>query len=152
MASPVILDSRSRFKVWDRPATYPLVDLIDGTAEGPLFDLGIELEARDGAAYVKVIHIEEMARVLGWKSPEEVAEILEENENLKNRVDNLPQEVERLKDGIDRVVSDFYDRLDSRPSFPVDASKESDEDSRQSAGNSDAILEELGEGFGTPSK
>lgn len=152
MASPVILDSRSRFKVWDRPATYPLVDLIDGTAEGPLFDLGIELEARDGAAYVKVIHIEEMARVLGWKSPEEVAEILEENENLKNRVDNLPQEVERLKDGIDRVVSDFYDRLDSRPSFPVDASKESDEGSRQSAGNSDAILEELGEGFGTPSK
>lgn len=152
MAAPVILDSKSRFKIWNRPATYPLADLIDRTADGPVFDLDIELEAQDGAAYVKVIHVEEMARVLGWKSPEEVAEILEENANLKNRVDNLPQEVERLKDGIDRAVNDFYDRLDSRPSFPVDASKESDEDSGSASGDSNSILEELGEGFGAPSK
>lgn len=152
MASPSILNSESRFKIWDRPATYPLADLIDRTAEGPVFDLDIELEAQDGAAYVKVIHVEEMARVLGWKSPEEVAEIVAENEKLKSRIDNVPQEVERLKDGINSVVNNFYDRLDSGAGFPVEASEGTVQDNGGPESDPLFSFEELGQDFSTTSK
>lgn len=147
-----ILNSKSRFKIWDRPATFPLADLIDRTAEGPVFDLDIELEGQDGAAYIKVRHVEEMARVLGWISPEDAAQLVAVNEALKNRVDNLPQEIERLKDGIDNCVGNFYDRLDSRPSFPVENPSGSNEADGKSESSSGISAEELGQGFGIDSE
>lgn len=128
---PAILGYGGRFKLWDRPAVYPQVDLINKTPEGPVFDLDVQTED-GGASYLRVDHVEEMAEMLGWMSPEQVAELRAENEMLKNQVLNLPNAIEELKDGIDSRVADFYDSLNYRPSFPVDNTEEHDENDGQS--------------------
>lgn len=147
---PAILDYSGRFKVWDRPAVYPQVDLINGAPEGPVFDLDINSED-GGAVYLRVDHVEEMARIIGWKSPEEVAALLAENDALKNRIDNLPNTIEELKNGIDSCVRDFYSGLDRSPDLSVDDSEDKSEDAGiTDTGSSDTIFDDI-EGFGLDS-
>lgn len=130
-----ILNYGGRFKLWDRPAVYPQVDLVNGAPEGPVFDLDVNTED-GGATYLRVDHVEEMARTLGWLSPEEVIKLKEENEALQNRVYNLPNAIEELKDAIDSNVSDFYNRLDYRPHLSVGDAKDDDSDNEGTDGDS----------------
>ena len=135
-----IINYDGRFKIWDRPAVYPQVDLVNGAPEGPVFDLDVNRED-GGATYLRIDHVEEMARTLGWMSPEEVLELREENEKLQNRIMNLPTAIEELKDAIDGNVSDFYTRLDYRPHLPVDDAEDDDshnEGSDDNSGNSES--------------
>ena len=126
---PAIIDYSGRFKVWDRPAVYPQVDLVNGAPEGPVFDLDVNRED-GGATYLRVDHVEEMARTLGWISPEDAQILIAENETLKNQIFNLPNAIEELKDGIDDRVRDFFDRLDYRPRLDMDSDESSDESTR----------------------
>lgn len=141
---PAIINYAGRFKVWDRPAVYPQVDLVNGAPEGPVFDLDVNRED-GGATYLRVDHVEEMARTLGWMSPEEVASLKEENEKLENRILNLPNALEELKDAIDSSVTDFYTRLDYRPSLSVEDGHSDDE---KSDGDSDNSKPDSFESFG----
>lgn len=142
-----ILNYAGRFKLWDRPAVYPQVDLVNGAPEGPVFDLDVNTED-GGATYLRQDHVEEMARTLGWMSPEEVADLKEYNEKLENQILNLPNSIEELKDAIDNCVSDFYTRLDYRPSFPVDNAEVNGSDDESADGDSSDAESDNLESFG----
>lgn len=145
-----ILNYAGRFKLWDRPAVYPQVDLVNGAPEGPVFDLDVNTED-GGATYLRKDHVEEMARTLGWMSPEEVADLKEYNEKLENQILNLPTATEELKDAIDNCVSDFYTRLDYRPSLSVDDTKDNGSDDESSDGDSAKSESDPLESFGLSS-
>lgn len=144
---PAILIYGGRFKLWDRPAVYPQVDLVNGAPEGPVFDLDVNRED-GGAQYLRADHVEDMATMLGWKSPEEVASIIEENDKLKNQINNLPNATEELKDGIDNLVRDFYNRLDYRPVLDVVIPEKSGEDDDKSESGSSKSESDSLESFG----
>lgn len=144
---PAILNYDGRFKLWDRPAVYPQVDLVNGAPEGPVFDLDVNRED-GGAQYLRVDHVEEMARALGWKSPEEVSSIVEENDKLKNQINNLPNAIEELKDGIDRRIAEFYGNLDYRPDLPVGLAEANESDDESSDGDSSGTGKDPLESFG----
>lgn len=132
---PAITNYAGRFKLWDRPAVYPQVDLVNGAPEGPVFDLDVNTES-GGATYLRQDHVEEMARTLGWMSPEEVQTLKDENDKLQNQILNLPNAIEELKDAIDSRVSDFYTRLDYRPHLSVDDTEDDDSNNEGTDGDS----------------
>lgn len=147
MPAPSILLYGGRFKLWDRPAVYPQVDLVNRAPEGPVFDLGVTTED-DGGVYLRAEHVEEMAGMLGWKSPEEVEALVAENDSLKNQINNMPNATEELKDGIDNCIRDFYERLDYRPAVEFEVAEAVSGDSEESeSGSSEPDPDSL-ESFG----
>jgi uncharacterized coiled-coil protein SlyX len=105
-------------------------DIIHNSGDGPVFDLGVDLDDRHGIAYIRVTDVEEMARVLGMATRDEVQALNRRIEELNAEVTNVPREVEKLKDGLSDLVSDFLDRVvprgDSIPSFEKSEDDESD--------------------------
>lgn len=97
----------SRFKLVERPFGYMPGDLVHNTLDGPVFDLGIDIDDRMGYAFIRVSDIEDMARVLGMSSKEEVSELKKENAKLKAQIQEIPRKVGKLQDGLDELVNSF---------------------------------------------
>lgn len=100
-----------RFTLLEKPNAYPFADLVNNTPEGPVFDLGIDLEMRDGVVYIKAEHVQEMAEQLGMLSEEEADALRNENASLKAIADTIPEKIERFKNGIDALVRSYHDDL-----------------------------------------
>lgn len=113
----------SRFLLWDQPIAMPRYDLIHQDTRGPVFDLGVVLESYDGSVYIHQDDIIEMARTLGMATVDEVAQLMQEIQHLKTRVNRLPKAEEELRSGMDSVVERFYRNLHSDESN-VDAGSE----------------------------
>jgi hypothetical protein len=101
----------SRYTLKEAPWGFNASDLIHNDISGPVFDLGVDLEDRHGFAYIRVTDVEEMARVLGMATRDEVAALKLRIKELNAEVNNVPDEVEKLKDGLSVLVSDFLDRV-----------------------------------------
>lgn len=114
-----VINSEGRFILVEKPLTYPFVDIVTKTSEGPLFDLSVDLDNFDGVPYVKAEHVEEMAKTLGMATKAEV-EILNERINeLEAEVKRLPEQSEELVNGINRLVSDYYSGIRTSDSAPA---------------------------------
>lgn len=98
----------------------PFYDLIHQDSLGPVFDLGVVLESYDGSVYIHQDDIIEMGRTLGMATAEEVAQLMQEIQHLKSRVNRLPKAEEELRSGMDSLVDSFYRNLHSDES-DVDA-------------------------------
>lgn len=117
----------TRFPLLDGPRSYPHRDIVlsDTRQENPVFDLGIDLDSYDGAVYIQVDHIKEMARSIGMLTKEEANELREENRRLKAQVDALPEKAQELTDGMADLVTKFRsDLIGIANSEPTDSSVE----------------------------
>lgn len=101
----------SRFKMVERPFGYLPGDLIHNTLDGPVFDLGIDLDDRMGYAFIRISDIEDMARVLGMATKEEVAGYKTTIAGLQQQVQRLPQEVGKLQNGLDDLLNGFSESI-----------------------------------------
>lgn len=131
-----ILDNSSRFLLVDKPLTFPFFDIVNQTPEGPLFDLGVDLEYFNGVVYVKVEHIEEMARVLGMLSKDDATVLNERIKELEAENEKLPNEVEELVNGIAGLVSRY--RTGGTAGISVPPYLRDIEDATEPAGNSES--------------
>ena len=123
----------SRFLIWDRPLAYPKFDIITrDTDPGPVFDLGVELDSYDGSIYIKPEHIVEMGRTLGMMTKADADKLRAENEELKRQINSLPAAQEELKDGLDNLVSVFFNRIRNGDSVFDSNSGDSAQDNRES--------------------
>jgi hypothetical protein len=104
----------------------PGYDLIHQDTRGPVFDLGIHLDSYDGSVYIHQDDIIEMGRTLGMATAEEVAQLMQEIQHLRSRVNKLPKAEEELRSGMDSLVDRFYRNLHSDESN-VDAGTETAE-------------------------
>lgn len=137
----------SRFQVVEKPLLAPYYDIVDNTPDGACFDLGLDLDHYEGIVYIKVAHIEEMARVLGYISPNEADELKCRNQELEAEIERLPQKTEGFLNGIERLVNEYRstnsdissdwtagifgeDSPESASGEPVGESKESGTDSK----------------------
>lgn len=121
MTLPTNFHPHSRYVLKEAPWGYMASDIIHNDISGPVFDLGVDLDDRHGFAYIRVSDVEEMARVLGMATREEVQIMKRRIDELNAEVLNVPREVESLKDGLSVLVSDFLDRVVPRNSDnPVD--------------------------------
>lgn len=140
----------TRFQLLDGPRRYPHRDIIlnDTRQENPVFDLGIELDSYDGAVYIQIDHIQEMARSIGMLSKEQADELIEENQRLRAQIDALPEKAQELTDGMARLVDNFRFDLNhigtSVPAVEDGPNDESDEPESDSA-ESEAFRERIRE-------
>lgn len=142
MSLPENFHPHSRYVLKEAPWGYNASDLIHRDISGPVFDLGVDLEDRHGIAYIRVSDVEEMARVLGMATRDEVKALKNQIKELNAEVTNVPREVEKLKDGLDDLVSDFLHRVvvgDSAdiPVPSVDSGEEIEGQSELPFGDSD---------------
>jgi len=126
----------SRFTLHVVPFGHLAADIVHGTQDGPVFNLGTELDDRMGFAFLRVSDVEDMARVLGMATKNEVAELKATIARLESQIGILPKEVGKLQDGLDDLVNDFrgvlarYDpNNESLFSAIQDGSEESESDS-----------------------
>ncbi|ALY09285.1 hypothetical protein FDG92_gp13 [Arthrobacter phage Jasmine] len=97
----------SRFTMHEAPFGFLAADIVHGTQDGPVFNLGTELDDRMGFAFLRVSDVEDMARVLGMATKDEVAEYKATIARLELQIGILPKEVGKLQDGLDDLVNDF---------------------------------------------
>jgi len=119
----------SRFFIRDRCEVYPYFDIHNQDTNGPVFDLGVDMDSYDGAVYVRPEYIIDMARTLGMATVEEVAELRATVAELTRKINKLPVAQEELKSGLDSVVASFYTALasvDLPDDSPVLSDKESE--------------------------
>lgn len=119
MTLPVNYHPHSRYVLKEAPWGYMASDIIHNDISGPVFDLGVDLDDRHGIAYIRVTDVEEMARVLGMATRDEVKALKFRIDELNAEVLNVPTEVEKLKDGLSVLVSDFLDRVVPRADSDV---------------------------------
>jgi hypothetical protein len=103
----------SRFLLWEYPMASPGYDLIHRDTRGPVFDLGVVMDSYDGSVYLHQDDVIEMARTLGMATAEEVNNMQEVIEKLREQVSRLPRAEEALRNGLDNAVSKFYSDLSS---------------------------------------
>jgi hypothetical protein len=132
------------------PAAFPFKDGINGTPEGPVFDL-VDCEGFDGVFYLKAEHVIEMAHVLGMSTKEETEEMRATISRLEEEAKTLPENVEALIHGLDALVSNWSSRTSPTDNDDSDSdistnSEVPDESNRQGtteesgdAGKSDGI-------------
>lgn len=104
-----------RFSIHERPMAFPHTEIVNNTPDGPVFDIGVDLDMRDGVVYIKVEHVIEMAEMLGMATKDEVAA-------LKDRIKELTAEVEVLPDRIgvfENELSELVDRFRTSLSDPA---------------------------------
>jgi hypothetical protein len=111
MTLPENFHPHSRFVLKEQPWGYQAADIVHNTCDGPVFDLGVDLDNRMGIAFLRVTDVEEMARVLGMATRTEVEDYKAVIKLLETQVKQLPLEVESLKDGLAGLVSDFLASL-----------------------------------------
>jgi len=112
----------------------PFYDLIHQDSRGPVFDLAVTLESYDGSVYIHQDDIIEMARTLGMATTDEVAQMMQEIQHLKSRVNRLPKAEEELRRELDIAVDGFYRNLHSDESDVVPSSENSESTDDPSAG------------------
>lgn len=95
----------SRFFLREKPDVYPGLDLINNTPDGPVIDLGVDLDSKLGVAYLRVTDVEEMARVLGYITREDA-------EALRNRIVELEAQVNRAPDLVEGFMHELRDTVD----------------------------------------
>lgn len=115
----------SRFLIREKPVAYPYYDLIIQDSAGPVFDLNVDMNAYDGAVYLRFEHVEEMARTMGMATAAEVQALKDTIGELQRKLYNLPLAQEELKIGLDALTKRFLDRIDSvdnpnQPTLPID--------------------------------
>lgn len=91
-----------RFRVIDKPVY--ATELINNTPDGPVFDLGIELEMYHGPVYIKVEHIREMATKIGMVNKTNLSAVERENKLLKEEIESL-REAKEFLDNVRKLVS-----------------------------------------------
>lgn len=132
-----LIDSSGPFPIYDRPAAFPWADLVNGVGEKPVFDLGVDLDTKDGVAYIQIDHVIAMARTLGMVTREEHEEVLSAMTELK---ESTPEsETERLSNVIRDLDSFVRDRLaiaDPISDVPVENSAEPESTPEGNADNS----------------
>lgn len=119
----------SRFFLRDRCEVYPYFDIHNQDTNGPVFDLGVDMDSYDGALYVRPEYVIDMARTLGMATVEEVAEMRATIAELTRKINKLPAAQEELKSGLDSVVAGFYTALanvDLPDDSPIPSDKESE--------------------------
>ena len=97
----------SRFTLHEVPFGWLAADIVHNTQDGPVFNLGTELDDRMGFAFLRVSDVEDMARVLGMATKDEVAGYKATIDRLESQIGILPKEVGKLQDGLDDLVNDF---------------------------------------------
>jgi hypothetical protein len=117
----------SRFVLKEQPWGYQAADIIHNTSDGPVFDLGVDLDDRNGIAFLRVSDVEEMSRVLGMATREEVEDYKAVIALLEAQVKYLPREVESLKDGLADLVSGFLTSITADSVLASVADPEEDE-------------------------
>lgn len=143
MTLPENYHPHSRYVLKEAPWGYQSADLIHRDISGPVFDLGVDLDDRHGIAFIRVTDVEEMARVLGMATRDEVQALKARIEELNAEVKNVPNEVESLKNGLDILVSDFLDRVVPRAdsldeSVPTESTEAEPDNSDGDNGSSDS--------------
>lgn len=113
-----ILDNSTRFLLVEKPLAFPLYDIHAKSQEGPLFDLGVDLEYYNGVVYVKAEHIETMGRVLGMATKEDVDTLNARIRELEAEVSTLPNGIEELVNGIDGLVTNYRSGVSAGISSP----------------------------------
>lgn len=140
----------TRFQLLDGPRRSPYRDVVlsDTRQDNPVFDLGVDLDDYDGAVYIQVDHVQEMARSIGMLTKEQADELIEENRRLKAQIDALPEKAQELTDGMANLVSKFRsDLIDIADSVPNSASVE--DVSEPDGLDKDNILEFLNDSDGS---
>lgn len=125
-----------RFPLVEKPLAYPFKDIVNGTPEGPLFDLSVDVNNFDGVVYVKVEHIEEMAHMLGMITEAEANALNERIAELEAENEKLPDEVEELVNGIAGLVSRY--RTGGTAGISVPPYLRDSEDAEESLGDSES--------------
>lgn len=103
----MIIDAKGRFVLHDKPPAYPFIEVVTNTADGPVFDLSVDLEFYSGVVYLKAEHVEEMAKTLGMVTKEEADKLRAQITDLEEDTTRLPRNVERLISGINSSIVDF---------------------------------------------
>lgn len=119
-----------RFPLRDRPTSFPRRSL-DGTAGGPVFDLGVQLENYDGAVFVPLSWVKEMGRSIGMLAAEEADLLKEEVHIQRSRNEVSVALAEELQSGINDLVGKFNTTLAGYVPEPM----ESDAGEEESTGN-----------------
>lgn len=96
-----LINSEGPFNIWDRPAAFPWADLVNGVNDKPVFDLKVDLDDKDGVAYVQVDHVIAMARTLGMVTKEEHEEVIRQHDELLEK--NPQTEIERLTNAVSEL-------------------------------------------------
>lgn len=110
----MIINAEGRFKLLEKPMAYPFKDVVNGTPEGPVFDL-VDVEGYDGVVYITADHVVEMAKLLGMIHGEEVESLHDKIKELEAQKTRLPEGVGELVSGIDELVATYHRSAVSRP-------------------------------------
>lgn len=129
-----IINAAGRFKLLEKPLAYPFFDIVNRTPDGPVFDLGVDVDTFDGVVYITADHVVEMAKLLGMIHGEEVEHLHDKINELEAQKNRLPEGVGELVNGIDELVANYRDRTISGPvgdelfdlSLPIDDGAEKD--------------------------
>lgn len=125
-----------RYPLLDRPVNLPGLDIIHKSPDGPVFDLTIDTDnLLLGTAYLQAQDVEQMARSLGWISPEEFAAKDQRIKELEAQIKVLPEIVEEYKDGLVDLSDKFHDRLVSAASIPLASVGEEPESESEESGS-----------------
>jgi hypothetical protein len=113
----------SKFQLLEKPGAYPGLDIINGTPDGPVIDLSVDMDNKYGIGYIQVRDVEEMARVLGYVTPEVAAAKDARIAELEAQVNRVPTKIERLTNELRATVDRFVDSLSVDDDIPVDSSE-----------------------------
>lgn len=103
-----------RYPLLDRPVNLPGLDIIHKSPDGPVFDLTIDTDnLLLGTAYLQAQDVEQMARSLGWISPEEFAAKDQRIKELEAQTKVLPEIVEGYKNGLAALSASFQHDISS---------------------------------------
>lgn len=103
----MIINGEGRFKLLEKPLAYPFFDIVNRTPDGPVFDLGVDVDTFDGVVYITADHVEEMAKSLGMIHGEEVEDLHKKIKELEEEKNRLPEGVDKLVSGINELVATY---------------------------------------------
>ena len=99
-------------KVMDVPYYTPRVDIYDKDPNGPVVQMGVTLKRFTGDLYIKVEHLEFIARErLGMYTAEYVERMLEVNAELQEQNAKLNQELKTAREEEQNGFDERIDRL-----------------------------------------
>lgn len=108
----------SRFINHPKPPLFPHFDIHDRDSsenDGGYWDMGVDLENYDGPVYIKSHYIQEIARLMGMVDGDQVAELKQENELLREGADiaksleKIPERLEELRDELAGHLAHYND-------------------------------------------
>jgi hypothetical protein len=110
-----IINAEGRFKLLEKPLAYPFFDIVNRTPDGPVFDLGVDVDTFDGVVYITADHVVEMAKLLGMIHGEEVEHLHDKINELEAQKNRLPEGVGELVNGINELVANYHSASVSGP-------------------------------------